>query len=748
MNKFITKIVGAALGLTLAIGVGVAVGSNQGDSRKVDAAAGDSYRLVKSVNDLAAGDEVLFGYTNGSDVHKASGQLNANTGSYLRAIDVTISNEVLTYTGNTVKPLILSKSGNNWVFTYDTTTVATTAVKKMCISTTNNSVSTWTISIANTGVATITSTTASYGTIKYNSNDPRFLNYASGQQNIGIYKKTAPVASISFNPTSLSLKTGQSPTTVTATVKNLGTDVAYEWSIKDGSATNLVSLSNTDTATVTVSVIAASAGSTIIQCYALGSDDEVTGYVNVSVALAPTSVTFDGTEPAASTYTLETYDSYSYKNMPGVTVNPSGASQDVVYTILTGNDLVSLNDNKTRINILKKVESTETATIKIEAASDSSVYATLTVSVSHDAIKAIRVKPETTIPNQVIGEKFNPSGIQFQKQHNQNTTWVNFESGDSVTCETIIEESTESVTVYLTGSDTISCVVTGFNVVDYAGTYKVTSNKSDTFINATTSNFKTYTDNSDPFTVKTVTNVKFGANPAQGECGKNTDIVLDQNGVLTLDAPSTYVVSRIELNVSTKANKNGGKSDLTVGGYTYSLTSYSSRSLIVEYPFTNSITVSVTYWVFIEYIEITLTPASNTSAMALAYGLAFNELTHEECAAMGGISADTWEYVEDYYDAAVLANAGLEGTLKTAEANKAGDNLGQAMFRYDMIKTKYSKTDFLGRFGVGGINAAVNINKGSINSNNGTTTLVIILIASISLVAVSGYFVIRRRREN
>lgn len=37
MNKFITKIVGAALGLTLAIGVGVAVGANQGESREVNA---------------------------------------------------------------------------------------------------------------------------------------------------------------------------------------------------------------------------------------------------------------------------------------------------------------------------------------------------------------------------------------------------------------------------------------------------------------------------------------------------------------------------------------------------------------------------------------------------------------------------------------------------------------------------------------------------------------------------------------
>ncbi len=186
MNKLFTKITSLALGAAMMIGVGVSVGNKKSNS--ADASAGDNYVLVKSISDLAAGDEVLFGYTNGT-VHKASGALNANTSSYLKAEDATISNEVLTYTGTNVKPLTLGKSGNNWTFTYGTTKVATTAAKKMCISTTSSSVSTWTIAISSTGVATITSTTSSYGTIKYNTQSPRFLNYATGQAAIGIYKK-------------------------------------------------------------------------------------------------------------------------------------------------------------------------------------------------------------------------------------------------------------------------------------------------------------------------------------------------------------------------------------------------------------------------------------------------------------------------------------------------------------------------------------------------------------------------------
>ena len=194
MNKLLPKVAKLFLGLSLAAGVGVAVGTNKKAS-SVSAAAGDSYNLVKDVSNLSAGDEILLGYTNGS-IHKASGALNANTGSYLKAEDATISNEVLTYTGTSVKPLTLAKSGDNWTFTYDSTTVATTAAKKMCISTTSSSVATWTISITAAGVATITSTTSSYGTIYYNTGSPRFLNYTSSQATIGIYKKAADAKTV------------------------------------------------------------------------------------------------------------------------------------------------------------------------------------------------------------------------------------------------------------------------------------------------------------------------------------------------------------------------------------------------------------------------------------------------------------------------------------------------------------------------------------------------------------------------
>ena len=58
-----------------------------------------------------------------------------------------------------------------------------TAVKAMAW---DSGTTTWTIGFSN-GNALITNTTSSNGSIKYNANAPRFLNYASGQKDIQLF---------------------------------------------------------------------------------------------------------------------------------------------------------------------------------------------------------------------------------------------------------------------------------------------------------------------------------------------------------------------------------------------------------------------------------------------------------------------------------------------------------------------------------------------------------------------------------
>ncbi|MGN1307166.1 MAG: hypothetical protein ACI4V3_05810, partial [Faecousia sp.] len=76
-----------------------------------------------------------------------------------------------------------------WTLTTSEGTIGTSAAKSL--NCTGSGTTTWSISVSTSGTATITSTTSAYGSIKYNSSSPRFLNYASGQTAIQIYKKSS-----------------------------------------------------------------------------------------------------------------------------------------------------------------------------------------------------------------------------------------------------------------------------------------------------------------------------------------------------------------------------------------------------------------------------------------------------------------------------------------------------------------------------------------------------------------------------
>lgn len=714
MNKLFTKIAAATLGVAMAIGVGVAV-SHSGVAK--EARAADVKETLNYNDDDVSGIGASGGGTGGTvtraPIKVDFSSVNGNT-SYVQVYGkstITISKS-----GSTnvlIKKVVMTGTSSTYIRSW-TATSGTASV------TVSDSTATWDYS---TGISSLVLTNGS-------GSQARITKFEITYSTVSVEPE------ISFSPASLSLRTGQSASTVQATASNIGTGIEYLWGIKTGEDADVVSLSGDETATVSVTPL--KVGSTILECYAKGSTGDVTGYVNVSVSLAPTSVTFNDTDPASSSYTLGTYDSYSYKAMPAVTVAPEGVSQEVTYTITSGSDLVSLNDNKTRINVIKKVSSTETATIKIASVVDESVFATLTVSVSHDVIAGIRVKPDTSIPTQYIGTTFNTNGIQFQKKHTNNTSWVNFESGDSVFSETEITSETTSARVYLTGSDkTIYCDVTGFTVSDYSGTYNIVSTRTTYTADVTAEQLKQYTDNSANFSF-VPSGIRLGCNPGSGEVGKTSDIVLQNSSAsLQIIAPTGFIISRIQVSVSAKS----GTQTMTIGGYEWDGITKDKRSVLTEYPFTNSDTLSATNWMYIEYINITLVNSSNASAVALAYGLSFNELTADECEAMTGISDDTWGYVKDYFDAAVSANSGAEALIKGGQANKTGDDLGQALYRYDMIVAKYSKTDFLSR--TGGSSGANRVQ----GTNSSANIAIIIVVSSVSLISLGALLAFKKKKE-
>ena len=95
-------------------------------------------------------------------------------------------------------------------------------------------------------------------------------------------------------------------------------------------------------------------------------------------------------------------------------------------------------------------------------------------------------------------------------------------------------------------------------------------------------------------------------------------------------------------------------------------------------------------------------------------------------------------------------SSGDKASLKTAEALKGGSTLQDALARYDHMMVRYNEsglTDFIGRFAEGGINYSVRGFTGTIDNGNNDLLIAIIIIASVSALAVGGYFFIRRKHQ-
>lgn len=210
-----------------------------------------TYNLVTDASTLAAGDVIVLGSTftkSGTETSVAAGPFDGQ--SYLSVVEASVTDGIITSAG--AIELTIGGSTGAWTLATSNGTIGTTEAKKM--NENGSGTTTWTISITE-GNASITSTNSSYGTIKYNSNAPRFLNYTSGQTAIQIYKKTL---STPKTLTSISLD-GQTTTfTVGDTFAFGGTVTAH---YDDESTKNVTSsatfsgydMSTASTQTVTVS---------------------------------------------------------------------------------------------------------------------------------------------------------------------------------------------------------------------------------------------------------------------------------------------------------------------------------------------------------------------------------------------------------------------------------------------------------------------------------------------------------------
>ena len=138
-----------------------------------------SWKLVTDASTLKSGDVIRFGC---SSKNTAAGSMGSQ--KYFSSVTASYSSGVMNSDG--AIDITLGGSSDQWTFTTSEGTISTSAAK--ALKKDGSGVKTWKITISDSGDATIQSTTTNYGWIQYNASSPRFLNYASNQTAIQIYR--------------------------------------------------------------------------------------------------------------------------------------------------------------------------------------------------------------------------------------------------------------------------------------------------------------------------------------------------------------------------------------------------------------------------------------------------------------------------------------------------------------------------------------------------------------------------------
>lgn len=149
-----------------------------------------AWRLVTNASDLAVGDKIIIVAAD-SAVAMSTTQNTNNRGQV--TVVKNSSDKTLTFT-TSVEEFTLQKGNKDNTFalvTHDNKYLAAASNSKnnMHSNSTLDNESSWKITITSAGVATITAQgDYTHNVLKYNSNSSLFSCYASGQQNVSIYK--------------------------------------------------------------------------------------------------------------------------------------------------------------------------------------------------------------------------------------------------------------------------------------------------------------------------------------------------------------------------------------------------------------------------------------------------------------------------------------------------------------------------------------------------------------------------------
>ena len=403
---------------------------------------GDIYEKITSTSGLQAGEKYLLVYENGNS-SQALGAISNTSTKYGVGVPVIVSNSVISISSEEVAILTLEASSTNWKF-------KSSLDNKYLHWSSGNSLSTddagsdWTVSFSN-GVVNINHAVTTTRVIKYNTSNPRFACYTSGQTAVALYKKAdVPVSSISLNKNSVSLKVGENVTLIPTVLPDNASDKTLTWTSSNESVATVSStgvVKAVAVGNVTITATSVSDGTKMATCG-----------VNVVAADAISLPTFSVSDGAS----LELGSTVTITAETGCTLE---------YQIGTA-DKVAVGEDSKEITLSTVGDVTLKAWAKKEGSTSSEASINLTVtkhpislSFSPDAVSVVRggnvAAPELS-GNTGSGTVTYSSDDETIATVNSSTGVVTGVKAGNTTITATVAETAE----YLGGSATFSVTVT------------------------------------------------------------------------------------------------------------------------------------------------------------------------------------------------------------------------------------------------------------------------------------------------
>ena len=163
-------------------------------------------------------------------------------------------------------------------------------------------------------------------------------------------------------------------------------------------------------------------------------------------------------------------------------------------------------------------------------------------------------------------------------------------------------------------------------------------------------------------------------------------------------------------------------------------------STCIYLPFSYDFTLeSCDYRTFVESISISVVAYDDATAIEETYAQAFLDMTTSDCAALKGLSDQTWWNCKNGFNNLTTYDATMAAAVSGALANEAGSVIEQCIARYDFIVGKYTSLEnFMSR--------TVASNRINLVTKD-TNMLYIVLIAGVTAVsAVAIYFIFKRKK--